>query len=97
MSNAVGKAREHEQYKKMLEENKSRAKFVLKTESDDELKTRVLSLLRDRNVPEKNIGPSLHLSYVTSLRLSEIMGDLVKSGRVTVKLENGEKIFSLAS
>ncbi len=97
MSNAVGKAREHEQYKKMLEENKSKAKFVQKTESDDELKTRVLSLLRHREMPEKSLGPSLHLTYVTSLRLTEIISDLVQSGRVNIKLENGEKIVSLVS
>ena len=97
MSNAVGKAREHDQYKKTLEENKSKARFVQRTESDDELKTRILSLLRLREMPEKSLGPSLRLSYVTSLRLTEIISDLVRSGRVNVKLENGEKIVFLAA
>lgn len=96
MSNAVGKAREHELWKRLQEERKSRANVVIKRESDDELKQRIQALLRhNREIPETQLGSALRLPYVQQFRLRDILGDLIRTGKIAVKTGQSTRVLYL--
>ncbi len=76
-----------------MEEDKNKPKVLAKIESDDFLAERILHLLERQSVREGDLRHILGLSYVTSLRLKEIVRDLVASGRVALKEQNGARVL----
>jgi len=93
---SVGKAKEHEDWKRRQENERAKAKIVPKTYTDSEIKEMVLALLKKSAVVEKGVGSALGLSYVQSLRIPGIIAELEQSGKVKVSTENGDRKVRLA-
>jgi hypothetical protein len=93
---SVGKAKEHELWKKRQEDERAKVKTVSKSFTDTELKSMILSLLKTISFPEKDLGPALRLSRIQSFRLPDIVSELERSGEVSVRDVNSERTVSLS-
>jgi len=94
MSNSVGKAREHEKWQRLRDDNQNRAKVTIKRESDEELSRRLLALVKRMPVAEGDLGPILRLSYIDSFRLKDIVANLSSEGKIMVTADSGRRILS---
>ena len=94
---SVGKAKEHEKWNRLREENKGKPRPVEKVPSDDELKQRILYLLRNEPFPERDLRAALRISFVAALRLREVVSELEKSGRIEVREQGGMRTLYLTT
>ena len=86
---SVGKAKEHETWKKYMEEQGRKVKITWKRETDEELKARILSMVRGREVPTKDLVANLRLRILDQIRLNDLIDELVRSNKITLRKIRG--------
>jgi len=77
MSNSVGKAREHEKWQRLRDDNQNRAKVTIKRESDEELSRRLLALVKRDPVVTADSGRRI-LSHVPMVNREKKETDVPK-------------------
>ncbi len=97
MSNSVGKAREHERWKRRQDEDAQRVQILWKRETDDELKARIITLTKGRWVRFRDLGPLLRLRIVDQFRLKDLLVELRKSRLVRLETVEGHEMISAIS
>ena len=93
---SVGKAKEHADWKRRQEDERSKGKITPKLITDSELKDMILALLMKAPMREKELISALRLSHIQSFRLPNLVDELEQSGRVKIVTEGGERAISIA-
>ncbi len=93
MSNSIGKAKEHEKWERMKQENKLRPKITTRILSDEDIRHDVLVATKGIKVTLRNLPYVLHLPVGNWSRLNEIVVELEHEGKVRIlNLPEGKTI-----
>src|SRR5437870_5710016 len=99
MSNAVGKAREHEKTKRMRDEGKLSSKITRRRQTDDEIRRGILLAIKGRDkMSLTDLARMLRLTVSDWSRLSDIVLELERERKLRVqKFSNGMTIEANSS